>query len=73
MTHHTLYSKKYIMGVSINMNGVLLLYEQRGMLSRWMRTTYRKIDNSKWHAHKSPKQCVKQLTVWNGSEFKQVK
>ncbi len=73
MTHHTLYNKKYIIGNLINLSGTLLLYEQRGMLSRWMRATHRKIDNSKWHAHKSPKQCVKRLTVWDGSEFKRVK
>jgi|688.fasta_scaffold12322_13 hypothetical protein len=73
MTRHTLYSKKYIMGTLINLSGTLLMYEQRGRLSRWMRATYHRIDGSKWRAHKSNRQQVKQLRVWHMGEFKRVK
>jgi hypothetical protein len=73
MTRHTLYNKKYIMGTLINLSGTLLLYEQRGMLARWMRATYWRIDKSKWVNRRSNRRQVKQLRIWNGSEFKRVK
>jgi hypothetical protein len=73
MTQHILYNKKYIMGTLINLSGTLLLYEQRGRLSRWMRATHRRIDGSKWRAHKSNRQQVKQLQIWDGVNFRRVK
>jgi hypothetical protein len=73
MTRHTLYSKKYIMGTLINLSGTLLLYEQRGMLSRWMRATHRRIDDSKWSSSKSHRRQVQQLQIWDGVNFKRVK
>jgi hypothetical protein len=73
MTRHTLYSKKYIMGTLINLSGTLLLYEQRGMLARWMRATYWRIDKSKWVNRRSNRQQAKRLTVWDGVNFRRVK
>ena len=60
------------MGTPINISGTLLLYEQRGMLSRWMRVAYRRIDGSKWQAHKAPKQRAEQIRIWDGIDFKLV-
>jgi hypothetical protein len=72
MTHHTLYNKKHIMGVQINLSGILQLYEQRGLLSRWMRATYYRVDKSKWVNRRSNRQQVKQLRIWDGVNFKRV-
>ncbi len=73
MTRHTLYSKKYIMGTLINLSGTLLLYEQRGMLARWMRATYWRIDKSKWVNRRNNRRQVKQLRIWDGVNFRRVK
>jgi hypothetical protein len=68
-----IWNKKYTLGTTINKINTLLIYEQRGLLSRWLRATYRRIDGSKWVRSRAHVSKAKHLRIWHMNRIIQIK